>query len=62
MMKKLLANKLLTIILALTPISVLAHSGHLANESIHGLLHGEHIISLAILGVIAFSIYVLRRK
>ena len=57
MMKKLLTFKLLTILLALTSTAALAHSGHLANESVHGMLHIEHIITLAVAGIIAYLAY-----
>ena len=62
MMKKLLTNKLLTIVLTLTSTSALAHTGHLFNESAHGLLHAEHVIALAIIGIVALAIHLLRNR
>lgn len=62
MMKKLQTNKLLTIVLALISTSAHAHTGHLFNESAHGLLHAEHVITLAFIGIVALSIHILRNK
>ncbi|MGB5276443.1 MAG: hypothetical protein WBP02_04630 [Gammaproteobacteria bacterium] len=39
-----------------------AHPGHVADPSIHSLLHVEHIIALLVAGVIAFVVYALRSK
>ncbi len=39
-----------------------AHPGHIADNSIHGLLHSEHIIILVTAGVIAVAVYALRSK
>ena len=55
-------KKSLTTILLLTSTSVLAHSGHLTNESAHSFLHTEHIIMLAALGIIAYVIKVFGNK
>ncbi len=55
-------KKLLVTILLLTSTSALAHTGHLSNESVHGFLHVEHIIALAVVGVIAFIVTLLRDK
>ncbi len=62
MMKKLMTSKLFPVALSLSSTSVLAHTGHLSNETIHGLLHVEHIIALVAVGVIAFLAYTLRDK
>jgi hypothetical protein len=56
MMKKLLTSKLLPAALSLTSTSVLAHSGHLSNEAVHGLLHIEHIIALAAFVLVAYTV------
>ena len=59
-MKKLLFSKLsLTLLL---PVSTLAHTGHLPNESAHSFLHVEHIIMLLSAGLIAYLIKVLNNK
>ncbi|MCK5003243.1 MAG: hypothetical protein KAJ92_03690 [Gammaproteobacteria bacterium] len=55
-------KSLLIFILSLTSSTVLAHSGHLSNESVHGFLHIEHIIVLATFGLIALITKVLRNK
>ena len=73
MMKKLLASKgylaksLLTalalpIATALFPAAALAHTGHLANDSVHGFLPVEHIIAIAAIGLITYLVSVIRRK
>ena len=51
-MKKLFAAKLYLAKLSLTALllastSALAHTGHLANDSVHALLHSEHIIAVS---------------
>ncbi len=62
MMKKLMTSKLLAVALSLTSTSVMAHTGHMSNEAVHGLLHIEHIIALAAAGVIVFLAYSFRDK
>ena len=62
MMKRLQISKLLMIIPALTSTSAVAHTGHMFKESVHGFLHAEHVIAIAIIGIIAFSIHILRHK
>jgi len=62
MMKKLLTFKVLPVALSLISTSVLAHTGHMSNEVVHGLLHIEHIIALAAAGVIVFMAYSFRNK
>lgn len=62
MIKKLMTFKLIPAILALSATSAIAHPGHLPNETVHGLLHIEHIIALAVAGVIAYLAYRLRNK
>jgi len=42
--------------------SAMAHTGHLANESVHGLLHIEHIIALVAIGLGAVVVKILRQK
>ncbi len=53
---------LMTISVLLFSSNLLAHPGHLPVESVHGFLHTEHIIALAVLGVIAFIADRLRDK
>ena len=47
---------------SLVSTSVFAHTGHLANDSVHGWLHSEHIIALVAIGLSAYLVSVLRRK
>ena len=61
-MKKLQLSKFLLTLLLLVSTSALAHTGHLANESVHGFLHVEHIIMLAAAGLIVYFIKVLNNK
>ena len=66
-MKKLFAAKLYLAKCSLTALllastSALAHTGHLANDSVHGFLHSEHIIALVAIGLTAYLVAVLRRK
>ena len=53
---------LFLILLTLTSTTVHAHSGHLPGETMHGLLHVEHIILILAIGLIVYSINVLRKK
>jgi hydrogenase/urease accessory protein HupE len=41
---------------------VYAHPGHIADETVHSLLHSEHIIALVAAGVIALTVYIVRNK
>ncbi len=41
---------------------VVAHTGHGADPALHGLLHSEHIIVLAVTATIAIAAYALRHK
>ncbi len=61
-MKKLLLSKLSLTLLLPVSTSVLAHSGHLSSESVHGFLHVEHIIMLAAAGLLVYLIKVLNNK
>jgi hypothetical protein len=49
-------KKLLVTILSLTSTSLLAHTGHLPNESVHGFLHIEHIIVIATIALVAYLV------
>jgi len=42
--------------------SAMAHTGHMTNESVHGLLHIEHIIALVCIGIIAVVVKKSRHK
>ena len=55
-------KKILLTVLTLTSTSALAHTGHLLNESSHGFLHAEHVIALAIIGIVALFVQRLRNK
>ena len=61
-MKKLLTSKLLLVTLFLVSTSAIAHTGHLPNETVHGLLHIEHIIALVAAGLIVYFVSVVRKK
>lgn len=67
MMKKRLNTKLslATFSFMLTPLvstSALAHSGHLSNDSVHGMLHIEHIVALLAIGLAVYLIKEFRGK
>jgi hypothetical protein len=51
-MKKLLTSTLSLI--TMTSGAAIAHTGHMTNESMHGLLHVEHIIALAAIVLAAY--------
>lgn len=61
-MKRSLLAKLSLMLSSLVSTSVFAHTGHLANDSVHGWLHSEHIIALVAIGLTAYLLDVLRRK
>lgn len=61
-MKKLLTSTLLAVASPLVSTTALAHSGHLANESMHGFLHVEHITVLSAIAVIACLVTMWRKK
>ena len=53
--------------LAVTALSLFtgtafAHSGHIANNNVHAMLHSEHIIALVAIGLLAYIIKSLNRK
>ena len=51
-MKKFIQNSAVALML-LSPFSVYAHGGHMADQGWHGLLHIEHIMVLAAVAVLA---------
>ena len=61
-MKNLFTLYLLPAILLLTTGNVMAHSGHLSHESVHGFLHVEHIVILAAVGLVVFLLKILNDK
>ncbi len=61
-MKNLLLSKLSLALLLPFSTSVLAHTGHLPSESVHGFLHVEHIIMLAAAGLVVYLIKVSGNK
>jgi hypothetical protein len=61
-MKKVLFSKLLLTLLLLVSTSALAHTGHLSNEPVHGLLHIEHIILLIAAALIVFVLKAINKK
>ena len=52
----------LTILAGLLSPAVHAHPGHLFEQSLHSLLHIEHIIALAAAAIVACTVMVLRKK
>jgi hydrogenase/urease accessory protein HupE len=52
----------LTLLTSLAPQALYAHPGHLVDETVHSLLHIEHITALVAAGVIAFTVYIIRNK
>ncbi len=60
--KRLKQLSALTLLSSLGSQAVYAHPGHLADETVHSLLHIEHIIALVAAGIIAFTVYIIRNK
>ena len=52
----------LSIMAGLLSPAVYAHPGHVAQQSMHSLLHVEHILTLAAAAVVACIVLVLRNK
>jgi hypothetical protein len=52
----------LTLFSSLGSTTVHAHPGHIADQTIHSLMHIEHIIPLVAAGAIAFAVYTLLDK
>ncbi len=52
----------LAILNGLATPAALAHPGHAANETVHSLLHAEHVIALVITGVVALALLSMRNK
>jgi len=57
-------NKLtaLTLLTSLASPTVLAHPGHVADQSLHSLLHIEHVLVLATAAVVSLAVYASRKK
>ena len=55
-------GKILLLISALGSPAVMAHAGHVADESVHGVLHLEHLIILLAIGVAVFLVKRMSRK
>lgn len=58
-------KRLLTSTLSLITLSsgtAFAHAGHVANESLHGFLHVEHIIALAAIILAAYLLSTSKNK
>ena len=53
---------ILTILAGLLSPIAHAHPGHSIEQSLHSLLHVEHIIALAVAAVVACTVLVLRNK
>lgn len=52
----------LSLLSSLSSSVVYAHPGHIADESVHSLLHIEHIIALVAVGAVVYTVLSLRRK
>jgi hypothetical protein len=50
-MKRFLTSSSLVALFSFGSSSAMAHAGHVADESLHGPLHLEHVIALLIIGV-----------
>lgn len=61
-MKNLSIYRLLLLTLISVSTSVLAHPGHVANDNLHGFLHIEHIILIAIVGLTVYLLKVFGKK
>ena len=55
--QRLIPVRSLSLLTTLASPAAFAHTGHVVNESVHGLLHVEHIVALAAAGVIALAVY-----
>ncbi len=58
-------KRLLTSTLSLITLSsgvAVAHTGHVASESLHGFLHVEHIIALAAIVLTAYLLSTTKNK
>jgi hypothetical protein len=55
-------NKWLLVLLMPVASNVIAHPGHVANEQLHGFLHAEHIIMIAVIGLTLYLIKVFGKK
>ena len=51
----------LTLLSSLTPPAVFAHSGHIADSSLHSLLHSEHVLVLALAAAVSLAVYASRK-
>ena len=49
-------KKILVAALSLMPTSLLAHAGHLTNESVHSFLHIEHIVAIVAIALIIYLV------
>ena len=52
----------LTLLSSLSSSVVHAHPGHMGDESVHCLLHIEHIIALVAASIVVYTLYSLRKK
>jgi len=55
-------KRLTGLLLLAAPATVFAHPGHLANEQVHGLLHGEHIVLLLAIVAIVYLLDFIRNR
>jgi len=49
-------KNILALTLSLISTIAVAHPGHLPNEAVHGFLHVEHIITIVVLGLVAYLV------
>ena len=55
-------SKALALLSILASPAAFAHTGHGINESVHGLLHAEHVVAIAAAGIIALAALSMRDK
>ena len=61
-MKNLSIVKLLLLTLISVPTAVMAHPGHVVNDNLHGFLHVEHILMIAVVGLTVYLLKLFGKK
>lgn len=52
----------LALLTTLASPALYAHPGHMAEQSLHSLLHSEHIIALVLAAAFSLAVYTRRNK
>ena len=52
----------LALLTTLASPALYAHPGHVAEQSLHSLLHSEHVVALAVAAAISLAVYASRNK